>query len=183
MQTTVSPPPSPPELPEQARPRWPWWYGPLGFLAGAISGFITRRASSGRRSGVDDAVGLARRDRRRAPSCWTARWSARRCCSPRSYASRAPGTSGCAARASGRRWAGPRSGSSSFYVFAAVYSAIVASRRRADVAKDLGADQSTFGLIAAGFMIICVAPFARSSSSAASSTGRCARGSRCWSRR
>jgi uncharacterized protein len=28
------------------------------------------------------------------------------------------------------------------------------------VAEDLGADESAFGLVAAGFMIICVAPFA-----------------------
>ena len=28
------------------------------------------------------------------------------------------------------------------------------------MAEDLGADDGTFGLIAAGFMIICVAPFA-----------------------
>jgi len=31
----------PPELPEAARPRWPWWYGPLAFLAGGITGFIS----------------------------------------------------------------------------------------------------------------------------------------------
>src|ERR671917_41012 len=41
MQTAVAPPPDPPELPDGARPRWPWWYGPLGFLAGAITGFIS----------------------------------------------------------------------------------------------------------------------------------------------
>ena len=41
MQVTVSPPPMPPELPEAARPRWPWWYGPLAFLAGGITGFIS----------------------------------------------------------------------------------------------------------------------------------------------
>ena len=28
------------------------------------------------------------------------------------------------------------------------------------MAEDLGADEGTFGLIAAGFMVICVAPFA-----------------------
>ena len=28
------------------------------------------------------------------------------------------------------------------------------------MAQDLGADEGTFGLIAAGFMVICVAPFA-----------------------
>ena len=47
----------------------------------------------------------------------------------------------------------------SFYVFAAVYSAILDPHVEQNVAKDLGADDSTLGLIAAGFMIICVAPF------------------------
>ena len=32
MQTTAS---------EDARPPWPWWYGPLGFIAGAVCGFIS----------------------------------------------------------------------------------------------------------------------------------------------
>jgi membrane protease YdiL (CAAX protease family) len=47
----------------------------------------------------------------------------------------------------------------SFYVLVAVYSAILNPQVQQDVAKDLGADDSTIGLIAAGFMIICVAPF------------------------
>ena len=32
MQTTAS---------EDVRPPWPWWYGPLGFIAGAVCGFIS----------------------------------------------------------------------------------------------------------------------------------------------
>ena len=48
----------------------------------------------------------------------------------------------------------------SFYAFAAVYSVIVQPDVEQTVAKDLGADESTFGLVVAGFMIICVAPFA-----------------------
>ena len=63
-------------------------------------------------------------------------------------------------RASGRRSAGRRSGSFSFYVLAAIYSAILQPDAEQTVAQDLGADQGTLGLIAAGFMIICVAPFA-----------------------
>ena len=48
----------------------------------------------------------------------------------------------------------------SFYVLAAVYTALVSPDAEQTVAQDLGADQGTFGLIAAGFMVICVAPFA-----------------------
>jgi membrane protease YdiL (CAAX protease family) len=48
----------------------------------------------------------------------------------------------------------------SFYVVAALYTAIVQPDAEQTVAQDLGADQGTFGLIAAGFMVICVAPVA-----------------------
>jgi uncharacterized protein len=37
----VIPPPQPPELPEEARPRWPWWYGPVAFVSGAVVGLIS----------------------------------------------------------------------------------------------------------------------------------------------
>jgi membrane protease YdiL (CAAX protease family) len=47
-----------------------------------------------------------------------------------------------------------------FYVFAAVYSVALDPHVEQTVAEDLGADESAFGLVAAGFMIICVAPFA-----------------------
>ena len=48
----------------------------------------------------------------------------------------------------------------SFYVLAAVYTALVSPDAEQTVAQDLGADEGTFGLIAAGFMVICIAPFA-----------------------
>jgi membrane protease YdiL (CAAX protease family) len=47
-----------------------------------------------------------------------------------------------------------------FYVLAVVYSVAVQPDVEQTVAEDLGADESTFGLVAAGFMIICIAPFA-----------------------
>jgi membrane protease YdiL (CAAX protease family) len=47
-----------------------------------------------------------------------------------------------------------------FYVAVAIYSAIVQPDAEQTVAQDLGADQGTFGMIAAGFMVICVAPVA-----------------------
>ena len=48
----------------------------------------------------------------------------------------------------------------SFYALVAMYSVIVQPDAQQTVAQDLGADQGTFGMIAAGFMVICVAPFA-----------------------
>ncbi len=158
MQSAVSPPPDPPELPEDARPRWPWWYGPVGFLAGAVTGLITAGVAWAA-LGVDDpgespgaiivgtllldgslvAVALLFASFVRRPRPWhfglrrTAFWPA-------------------------VGWAAL--GIFSFYVFAAIYSVAVQPDVEQTVAEDLGADESTIGLIAAGFMIICVAPFA-----------------------
>jgi uncharacterized protein len=158
MESVVSPPPTPPELPEQARPRWPWWYGPLAFLAGGIAGFITAGIAWAV-LGVDDpsdspgaiVVGTALLDGAlvgaallfasfvRKPKAWhfglrrTPFWPA-------------------------VGWAAL--GMVSFYVFAAAYEAIFTPDVEQSVAEDLGADESTFGLVAAGFMIVCVAPFA-----------------------
>jgi membrane protease YdiL (CAAX protease family) len=154
----VSPPPDPPELPEDARPRWPWWYGPVGFLAGAVTGLITAGIAWAA-LGVDTpgespaaiivgtllldgslvAVALLFASFVRRPRPWhfglrsTPFWPA-------------------------VGWAAL--GIFTFYVFAAVYSVAVQPDVEQTVAEDLGADESTFGLVAAGFMIICVAPFA-----------------------
>jgi membrane protease YdiL (CAAX protease family) len=48
----------------------------------------------------------------------------------------------------------------SFYVFAAVYAALVQNQPEQDVVESLGADEGTLGLIVAGFMVIVVAPVA-----------------------
>jgi membrane protease YdiL (CAAX protease family) len=158
MESAVSPPPDPPELPEDARPRWPWWYGPVGFLAGAITGLISAGIAWAV-LGVDDpgespeaiivgtllldgslvAVALLFASFVRKPRPWhfglrsTPFWPA-------------------------VGWAAL--GILTFYVFAAVYSVAVQPDVEQTVAEDLGADESTIGLVAAGFMIICVAPFA-----------------------
>jgi membrane protease YdiL (CAAX protease family) len=158
MQSAVSPPPDPPELPEDARPRWPWWYGPVGFLAGAITGLITAGIAWAV-LGVDDpgespeaiivgtllldgslvAVALLFASFVRKPRPWhfglrsTPFWPA-------------------------VGWAAL--GIVSFWVFLAVYSVTVQPDVEQSVAEDLGADESTIGLVAAGFMIICIAPFA-----------------------
>lgn len=150
------PPPQPPELPAQARPRWPWWYGPVAFVSWAVVGLITAGVVWAV-FGVDStspvatisgtvlldgslvAVALLFASFVRRPRAWhfglrrTAFWPA-------------------------VGWAAL--GILCFYVFAAVYSVVLDPNVEQTVAEDLGADESTFGLVAAGFMIICVAPFA-----------------------
>jgi uncharacterized protein len=158
MLSAVSPPPDPPELPEDARPRWPWWYGPVGFLAGAVTGLITAGIAWAA-LGVDDpgesptaiivgtllldgslvAIALLFASFVRRPKPW--HFGLRR----------APFWPAVG-------WAAL--GIFSFYLFAAVYSVAVDPEVEQSVAEDLGAEESTFGLVAAGFMIICVAPFA-----------------------
>lgn len=158
MESAASSLPQPPELPEHARPRWPWWYGPVGFLAGAVTGLITAGIAWAV-LGVDDpgespeaiivgtllldgalvAVALLFASFVRRPRAWhfglrrTPFWPA-------------------------VGWAAL--GIFTFYVFAAVYTVAVQPDVEQTVAEDLGAEESALGLAAAGFMIICVAPFA-----------------------
>jgi membrane protease YdiL (CAAX protease family) len=51
-------------------------------------------------------------------------------------------------------------GMATFYTLVAIYTVIVQPDAEQTVAQDLGAEQSTFGMIAAGFMVICLAPVA-----------------------
>ena len=48
----------------------------------------------------------------------------------------------------------------SFYLFAAIYTAIVQPDAEQSITEDLGADQGTFGLIVAGFVVMSLAPLA-----------------------
>ena len=151
-------PPEPPELPAGVAPRWPAWYAGAGFLVALIGTLIAVgvvAAATG--AGTDDedpaftiiatliqslifigtAVLFASFTRR--PKLWhfglrrTAFWPA-------------------------LGWAAL--GMVSFYALAAIYTALVSPDAEQTVAQDLGADEGTFGLIAAGFMVICIAPFA-----------------------
>ena len=153
-----APPPARPELPEGAAPRWPAWYAGVGFLTALIATLVVVgivAAATGAASDDDNttftvvatflqgmifigtALLFASFTRRPRPEHFGLR-----------------GT---------RFW--PAVGwtalaIASFYVFAAVYTAAVQPDAEQTVAQDLGADQGTLGMIAAGFMVICVAPFA-----------------------
>jgi membrane protease YdiL (CAAX protease family) len=142
---------------EQARPPWPWWYGPLGFIAGAVCGFVTAGILWAA-LGVDDPS-----DSPGAIIAGTALLDGSLVAAALLFASfvRPPRGWHFGLRPTRLRpaagWAAL--GMVTFYVFAAVYSALLHPDVQQSVAEDLGADQSTLGLIAAGFMIICVAPF------------------------
>ncbi len=158
MRTAVPPPPTPPELPEEARPRWPWWFGPLGFLAGAITGFITAGIMWAI-LGVDDPT-----DSAGAIVAGTVLLDGSLVGAALLFASfvRRPRAWHFGLRRT-RFWPAvgwAALGILTFYVFAAIYTVVVDPNVEQSVAEDLGADDSSFGLIAAGFMIICVAPFA-----------------------
>jgi uncharacterized protein len=142
---------------EQLRPPWPWWYGPLGFISGAVAGFVSAGIVWAI-MGVDDPS-----DSPGAIIAGTALLDGSLVGAALLFASfvRRPRGSHFGLRKTALwpavGWAAL--GMVSFYVFAAVYSALLNPDVQQSVAEDLGADQSTFGLVAAGVMIICVAPF------------------------
>jgi uncharacterized protein len=152
------PPPARPELPEGATPRWPAWYAGVGFLVALIATLIVVGIVAAATGATTDdenptftviatflqglifigtAVMFASFVRRPRPEHFGLRparfWPA-------------------------VGWAAL--GITSFYVAVAIYTAIVQPDAEQTVAQDLGADQGTFGMIAAGFMVICVAPVA-----------------------
>jgi membrane protease YdiL (CAAX protease family) len=156
--TLPPPPPDRPELPDRVAPRWPPWYAAAGFVVASIGTLIAvgivavvTGASSDEENTtftivatlmqsaifIGTAVFFASLMRR--PEPWhfglrrTRLWPA-------------------------IGWAAL--GMFSFYIFAAVYEAAVQPDAEQTVAQDLGADEGTFGLIVAGFMVVCVAPVA-----------------------
>jgi len=152
------PPPDRPELPEGTAPRWPAWYAGVGFLVALIATLIVVgivAAATGATADDPDptftivatflqglifigtAVMFASFTRKPKPEHFGLRptrfWPA-------------------------VGWAAL--GMVTFYALVGVYSLIVQPDAEQSVAQDLGADQGTFGMIAAGFMVVCVAPVA-----------------------
>ena len=152
------PPPKPPELPEGAGPRWPAWYAGVGFLVALISTLvvvgIVAAATGASTDDENPTFTVLATFLQGLIFIGTAVLFASFAGKPRAEdfglrRSRFWPTVGWAAL-----------GLFSFYVLAALYTAIVQPDAEQTVAQDLGADQGTLGLIAAGFMVICVAPVA-----------------------
>ena len=152
------PPPERPELPEGAGPRWPPWYAGVGFLVALILTLvvvgIVAAATGASTSDQNPTFTVVATFLQGVIFIGTAVLFASFAGKPRPEhfgLRRSPfwPTVGWAAL-----------GLVCFYVVAAVYTAIVQPDAEQTVAQDLGADQGTVGMIAAGFMIVCVAPVA-----------------------
>jgi CAAX protease family protein len=152
------PPPVLPELPAGAGPRWPAWYAGVGFLVALIAtqiAVIIVAVATGATSDEDDPTfTVVATFLQGVVFIGTAVMFASFSGKPRARQfglrpSRFWPTVGWAAL-----------GLVSFYALAALYTAIVQPDAEQTVAQDLGADQGTLGRIAAGFMIICIAPVA-----------------------
>jgi CAAX protease family protein len=152
------PPPERPELPEGARPRWPAWYAGIGFLVALISTLvvvgIVAAATGASTTDENPTFTVVATFLQGLIFIGTAVLFASFAGRPRPEQfglRRAPfwPTVGWAAL-----------GLFSFYLLAALYTAIVQPDAEQSVAQDLGADQGTLGMIAAGFMVICIAPVA-----------------------
>jgi len=153
--------PAPPELPERPEgleraPRWPALFALYGFLVG-ITGTLLLVGIGAAVAGVDgngdspSFVVLSTLVQNTVFVC-TAVLFASFVCRPRPWhfgLRRTPFR-----RALG--WAA--AGIVTFYVLAAIYTALVPTDVKQGVTKDLGADQGTLGLIVAGLMVMVVAP-------------------------
>jgi membrane protease YdiL (CAAX protease family) len=152
------PPPERPELPEGAGPRWPPWYAWIGFLVALISTLvvvgIVAAATGASTTDANPTFTVVATFLQGVIFIGTAVLFASFAGKPRAEQfglrrSRFWPTVGWAVL-----------GLFSFYVVAALYTAIVQPDAEQTVAQDLGADQGTLSMIAAGFMIICIAPVA-----------------------
>jgi uncharacterized protein len=162
MHTTLTqPPPERPELPDgvEPEPRWPAWYAPAGFGVGLVITFVTVAivaAATGQTGNGDNSAAftvvatLLQSLAFLSAAILFASFTA----PPRPWQfglRRAPfwPTVGWAAL-----------GMFSFYAFSAIYTALVHPDAKQQVTEELGAGRGTLGLIAAGAMVICVAPVA-----------------------
>jgi membrane protease YdiL (CAAX protease family) len=152
------PPPEPPELPEEAPPRWPAWYAPVSFVC-ALVALLVLVAPLYALPGADSedppaALVIAATLVQAVVFAGTALLFASMTRRPRPWHFGLRPT---------RFW--PAVGWAAlgllcFYVFAAVYAAVVQPDVEQTVTEDLGADEGTLGLILAGLMVIVVAPAA-----------------------
>jgi membrane protease YdiL (CAAX protease family) len=154
----IQPPPTPPELPEGAAPRWPAWYAAAGFGAGLFGTLIAVgiiAAVLGTDPDENDVtVTIVATLIQSAVFIATAVLFASFVQKPRPWHFGLRRT---------RLWPAigwAALGMVSFYVFAAVYTVLVDPSAEQTVAEDLGAGDGGFGLALAGFMIICIAPAA-----------------------
>jgi uncharacterized protein len=154
------PPPDPPELPDGVEPvpRWPAWYALAGFGVGLIGTFmavgIVAAATGTTEDDQSATFTIVATLLQSLVFVGTAVLFASMTLKPKPWhfgLRRAPfwPTVGWAAL-----------GFATFWFVAAWYNLIVSPDAEQTITESLGADDSTLGLIIAGFMVICVAPAA-----------------------
>jgi membrane protease YdiL (CAAX protease family) len=156
----TQPPPERPELPDGAdpQPRWPAWYAAAAFGVGLVATFMAVAvvaAITGTTSGEDN------------PTFTIVATLLQSLAFIGAAVLFASFTGHPRARDFGLRrapfwptvgWAAL--GMVSFYVFSALYTVAVSPDHPQEITQQLGADKGALGLIAAGFMVICIAPVA-----------------------
>jgi membrane protease YdiL (CAAX protease family) len=154
-------PPDPPELPAGVNPapRWPAWYAPVGFLAAAVGTLIVVTiilsiAGVGSDDDLSPALVVALTLVQDTFLCGTAIFLASLATRPR------PWHFGLRPARLWRSLGWAAVGVVGYLVFVGVYSAILTPDGEQSVTEDLGADESTLGLVAAGLVVIAVAPVA-----------------------
>jgi uncharacterized protein len=157
----LAPPPERPERPEglERRPRWPAWYAGVGFLVGLTGTFIAiaiLAAAFGIESTDDQSAAFTTVATfvQNVILVGTAVAFASMTMRPRAWHFGLNRTDFWSAVG----WAAL--GIFSFYFFTAIYSALVQPDAEQGVTDALGADEGTFGLITAGFMVVALAPVA-----------------------
>jgi uncharacterized protein len=161
MATAVHPPPpNPPELPEgvDPAPRWPAWFALAGFgvflVLTLIAHSVLLVVTGSDLDNPDPAVTVVGTVLMGAIGIGTATLFASFAARPR------PSHFGLRTAPFWPTVGWAALGMVCFYVFAAVYGTLVSPDLDQDVTETLGADQGTLGLVAAGFVVICVAPVA-----------------------
>ena len=147
-----------PESPTEQEPRWPAWYAAVAFLVGLIGTFLVvgiAAAATGTDPGDESpAFTIVGTLAQSVVFAGTAILFASMTAPPRPWQfglRRVPFRQAVG-------WAAL--GILAFYVLSAVYAAVVQPDAEQEITERLGADQGTLGLIAAGFMVIVVAPSA-----------------------
>ena len=152
------PPPARPELPEGAAPRWPAWYAGVGFLVALIATLlvvgIVAAATGATTADEDPAFTVVATFLQSMIFIGTAVLFASFTRKPR------PEHFGLRPTALWPAVGWAALGIATFYIAVGIYTAVLQPDAEQTVAQDLGADAGTFGMLAAGFMIICVAPVA-----------------------
>lgn len=157
-------PPNPPELPAGAdpAPMWPVWYAPVGFLAAfaitlivsVIAGVVAAAFGTDIEDEIPPSLVVVLTLAQGVILAATAIFLASRTRRPRAWhfgLRRAPFWPSVGWTALGF---------GCFFVFVLIYSALVTPEGDQTVTEDLGADESTLALVAAGVVVIVVAPIA-----------------------